>query len=46
MSMMEDRLQEILAMQRRVATASDAEVRAVQDPLLEKFRKWETEDME
>jgi hypothetical protein len=34
---------QILEMQRKVATASPAEVKAVQDPLIEKFRRWEAE---
>uniref|UniRef100_A0A7S0VGL6 Uncharacterized protein n=1 Tax=Hemiselmis tepida TaxID=464990 RepID=A0A7S0VGL6_9CRYP len=45
MGVMEDRLQDVLDMQRRCASASAtaSEISAVQDPLLEKFRRWERE---
>jgi len=43
MSAMEERLQEILAMQRRCASASAtaSEIAAVQEPLIQQFRNWE-----
>eukprot|EP00282_Hemiselmis_andersenii_P003697 CAMPEP_0114138838 /NCGR_PEP_ID=MMETSP0043_2-20121206/16540_1 /TAXON_ID=464988 /ORGANISM="Hemiselmis andersenii, Strain CCMP644" /LENGTH=270 /DNA_ID=CAMNT_0001232843 /DNA_START=42 /DNA_END=854 /DNA_ORIENTATION=+ len=45
MDVMEGKLKDVLDMQRRAASASASvsEISAIQDPLIEKFRKWENE---